>query len=230
NYYIVNPKVAYNVNASKDINIAVVFDKSSYMKKYDLDQIVGLNALMELSKNKNFSFINATSVPIIDNIESLTNSIRNTSSLGPYSTDAVKTDVSLKLAGSGLMSKSSRRAVVYFSGGILNRKAFEKYSLDTIVSYYKNNDIRFYLILFGNDPVNSKLQYLVNETGGAIIPFSSYEGVSKVYDLILEQKTGTYLLEYYYPGPQEPNKYFNLSVEANINQQTGRGEFAYFIN
>lgn len=230
NYYIVNPKVAYNVNASKDINIAVVFDKSSYMKKYDTDQIVGLNSLIELSKNKNFSFINATSVPIIDNIESLTNSIRNTSSLGPYSTDAVKTDVSLKLAGSGLMSKSSRRAVVYFSGGILNRKAFEKYSLDTIVSYYKNNDIRFYLILFGNDPINSKLQYLVNETGGAVIPFSSYEGVSKVYDLILEQKTGTYLLEYYYPGPQEPNKYFNLSVEANINQQTGRGEFAYFIN
>lgn len=70
----------------------------------------------------------------------------------------------------------------------LNRKAFEKYSLDTIVSYYKNNDIRFYLILFGNDPINSKLQYLVNETGGAVIPFSSYEGVSKVYDLILEQK------------------------------------------
>lgn len=44
--------MAYNVNASKDINIAVVFDKSSYMKKYDTDQIVGLNALMELSKIK----------------------------------------------------------------------------------------------------------------------------------------------------------------------------------
>ncbi|ETZ18299.1 Tetratricopeptide repeat family protein [Borrelia duttonii CR2A] len=128
------------------------------------------------------------------------------------------------------MSKSARRAVIYFSDGSLSHSAFSRYSVDTILSYYKNNDIRFYLILFGNSPIESKLQYLVNETGGAIIPFSSYEGVSKVYDLMMKQKTGTYLLEYDYPGPQEPNGYYNLSVEVNFNQQIGRGEFAYLIN
>lgn len=229
-YYIVKPKVAYDINTSNNMNIAIVFDKSFVMKDYESEQIMGVNTLIKSRKNKKFSFINATSVPLVDNIESLVSTIHKTNSLGNYDSSYVKTDVSLKLAGSELMSKSARRAVLYFSNGALSRSAFDRYSMGTILSYYKNNDIRFYLILFGNNPVDSKFQYLVNETGGAIIPFSSYEGVSKVYDLMMEQKTGTYLLEYDYPGPQEPNGYYNLSVEVNFNQQVGRGEFAYLVN
>ncbi|WP_200862219.1 tetratricopeptide repeat protein [Borrelia hispanica] len=229
-YYIVNPKIAYDINTSNDMNIAIVFDKSFSMKNYESEQIMSVNTLIKSRKNKKFSFINATNLPLVDNIDSLLSMIHKTNSLGVYDLNDVKTDVSLKLAGSELMSKSARRAVIYFSDGSLNHAAFSRYSVDTILSYYKNNDIRFYLILFGNSPIESKLQYLVNETGGAIIPFSSYEGVSKVYDLMMKQKTGTYLLEYDYPGPQEPNGYYNLSVEVNFNQQIGRGEFAYLIN
>ncbi|WP_445436227.1 tetratricopeptide repeat protein [Candidatus Borreliella tachyglossi] len=229
-YYIVKPKVVYDVNTSNDMDIAIVFDKSFAMKNYEAEQIMSVNTLVKASNNKRFSFVNATSVPLIDNIESIVDTINKTNSLGNYDSTYVKTDISLKLAGSELMSRSSKRSVLYFSNGALSRSAFDRYSTDTILSYYKNNDIRFYLILFGNNPVDPKLQYLVNETGGAVIPFSSYEGVSKVYDLMMEQKTGTYLLEYDYPGPQDPNGYFNLSVEVNFNQQTGRGEFAYFVN
>ncbi|WP_171805080.1 tetratricopeptide repeat protein [Borrelia crocidurae] len=229
-YYIVNPKIAYDINTSNDMNIAIVFDKSFSMKNYESEQIMSVNTLIKSRKNKKFSFINATNLPLVDNIDSLLSMIHKTNSLGVYDLNDVKTDVSLKLAGSELMSKSARRAVIYFSDGSLSHSAFSRYSVDTILSYYKNNDIRFYLILFGNSPIESKLQYLVNETGGAIIPFSSYEGVSKVYDLMMKQKTGTYLLEYDYPGPQEPNGYYNLSVEVNFNQQIGRGEFAYLIN
>ncbi|WP_172641970.1 tetratricopeptide repeat protein [Borrelia crocidurae] len=229
-YYIVNPKIAYDINTSNDMNIAIVFDKSFSMKNYESEQIMSVNTLIKSRKNKKFSFINATNLPLVDNIDSLLSMIHKTNSLGVYDLNDVKTDVSLKLAGSELMSKSARRAVIYFSDGSLSHSAFSRYSVDTILSYYKNNDIRFYLILFGNNPIESKLQYLVNETGGAIIPFSSYEGVSKVYDLMMKQKTGTYLLEYDYPGPQEPNGYYNLSVEVNFNQQIGRGEFAYLIN
>ncbi|AYE36724.1 hypothetical protein DB313_01205 [Borrelia turcica IST7] len=229
-YYIVKPKVAYDVNLSNEMNIAIVFDKSLGMKKYEAEQIMGINTLIKKGKNKKFSFVNATSVPLIDNIESLLSTINKTNSLGSYDSTYVKTDVSLKLAGSELMSRSSKRAVLYFNNGALSRSAFDTYSIGTILNYYKNNDIRFYLILFGNSPIDPKLQYLVDETGGAVIPFSSYEGVSRVCDLMLEQKTGTYLLEYNYPGTQEPNGYFNLSVEINFNQQTGRGEFAYFVN
>ncbi|AHE62569.1 Tetratricopeptide repeat family protein [Borrelia parkeri SLO] len=229
-YYIVNPKIAYDINTSNDMNIAIVFDKSFAMKNYESEQIMGINTLIKSRANKKFSFINATSVPLVDNIESLVSTIHKTNSLGAYDSDYVKTDVSLKLAGSELMSKSARRAVLYFSNGNLSRSAFNRYSIDTILSYYKNNDIRFYLILFGNNPVDPKLKYLVNETGGAIIPFSSYEGVSRVYDLMMKQKTGTYLLEYDYPGLQEPDGYYNLSVEVNFNQQIGRGEFAYLVN
>ncbi|AHH03202.1 Tetratricopeptide repeat family protein [Borrelia nietonii YOR] len=229
-YYIVNPKIAYDINTSNDMNIAIVFDKSFAMKNYESEQIMSVNTLIKYRANKKFSFINATSVPLVDNIESLVSTIHKTNSLGTYDSNYVKTDVSLKLAGSELMSKSARRAVLYFSNGDLSRSAFNRYSIDTILSYYKNNDIRFYLILFGNNPVEPKLQYLVNETGGAVIPFSSYEGVSKVYDLMMKQKTGTYLLEYDYPGLQEPNGYYNLSVEVNFNQQIGRGEFAYLVN
>ncbi|WP_407637312.1 tetratricopeptide repeat protein [Borrelia persica] len=229
-YYIVNPKIAYDINTSNDMNVAIVFDKSFSMRNYESEQIISVNTLIKSRKNKKFSFINSTNLPLVDNIESLLSTIHKTNSLGVYDSNDVKTDVSLKLAGSELMSKSARRAVIYFSDGSLNHSAFSRYSVDTILNYYKNNDIRFYLILFGNNPIESKLQYLVNETGGAIIPFSSYEGVSKVYDLMMKQKTGTYLLEYDYPSSQELNGYYNLSVEVNFNQQIGRGEFAYLIN
>ncbi len=229
-YYIVNPKIAYDINTSNDMNIAIVFDKSFAMKNYESEQIMSVNTLIKSRTNKKFSFVNATSVPLVDNIESLVSTIHKTNSLGSYDSNYVKTDVSLKLAGSELMSKSVKRAVIYFSNGELNRSAFNRYSIDTILNYYKNNDIRFYLILFGNNVIDPKLQYLVNETGGAIIPFSSYEGVSRVYDLMMKQKTGTYLLEYDYPGLQEHNGYYNLSVEVNFNQQIGRGEFAYLVN
>ncbi|WP_221037741.1 tetratricopeptide repeat protein [Borrelia sp. HM] len=230
-YYIVKPKIAYDINTSYDMNIAIVFDKSFAMKNYESEQIMGINTLLKYRKNKKFSFINATSVPLVDNIDSLMSTIHKTNSLGNYDSSYVKTDVSLKLAGSELMSNSSRRSVIYFSNGNLGSSSFNRYSIDTILSYYKNNDIRFYLILFGNNPIDPKLQYLTNETGGAVIPFSSYDGVSKVYDLIMMQKTGTYVLEYNYSGPQEePNGYYNLSVEVNFNQQIGRGEFAYLAN
>ncbi|UER68009.1 tetratricopeptide repeat protein [Borrelia sp. BU AG58] len=229
-YYIVNPKVAHDVNTSSEMNISVVLDKSLGMKSYEAEQIMGINTLIKGGKNKKFSFVNATRVPLIDNIGSLLSTINKTNSLGSYDSTYVKTDVSLKLAGSELMSKSSKRAVLYFNNGALGRSAFDTYSVGTVLNYYKNNDIRFYLILFGNGPVDPKLQYLVDETGGAVVPFSSYEGVSRVFDLLMKQRTGTYLLEYNYPGAQEPSGYLNLSVEINFNQQTGRGEFAYFAN
>ena len=229
-YYIVKPKIAYDINTSHDMNIAIVFDKSFAMKNYESEQIIGINTLLKSRKNKKFSFINATSVPLVDNIDSLMSAIHKTNSLGNYDSSYVKTDISLKLAGSELMSNSSKRSVIYFGNGNLDRSSFNRYSIDTILSYYKNNDIRFYLILFGNNPIDPKLQYLVNETGGSVIPFSSYDGVSKVYDLIMAQKTGTYVLEYDYSELQEPNGYYNLSVEVNFNQQIGRGEFAYLAN
>ena len=120
------------------------------------------------------------------------------------------------------LCQSSKRAVLYFNNGVLSRSAFDTYSIGTILNYYKNNDIRFYLILFGNSPIDPKLQYLVDETGGTVIPFSSYEGVSRVCDLMREQKTGTYLLSTTIQVHKKPNGYFNLSVEINFNQQTGR--------
>ncbi|UGQ16520.1 MULTISPECIES: tetratricopeptide repeat protein [unclassified Borrelia] len=229
-YYIVSPKVSYDVNISSKMDIAVVFDKSSGMKNYEAEQIMGINALIKDKRDKKFSFVNATSVPLIDNIDSLLSTINKANSLGSYDSTYVKTDVSLKLAGSELMTRSAKRAVLYFNNGALGHSAFDTYSVGTILNYYKNNDIRFYLILFGNNPIDPKLQYLVDETGGAVVPFSSYEGVTRVCDLMVKQRTGTYLLEYNYPGTQEPSGYLNLAVEVNFNQQTGRGEFAYFVN
>ena len=83
------------------------------MKNYEAEQIMGINTLIKNRKNKKFSFVNATSVPLIDNIESLLSTINKTNSLGSYDSTYVRTDVSLKLAGSELMSKFKKSCSLF---------------------------------------------------------------------------------------------------------------------
>ncbi|ETZ18300.1 Tetratricopeptide repeat family protein [Borrelia duttonii CR2A] len=89
-YYIVNPKIAYDINTSNDMNIAIVFDKSFSMKNYESEQIMSVNTLIKSRRNKKFSFINATNLPLVDNIDSLLSMIHKTNSLGVYDLNDVQ--------------------------------------------------------------------------------------------------------------------------------------------
>jgi hypothetical protein len=139
----------------------------------------------------------------------------------------------LRLAATDLLPQPHKRAVVYAGSGSLGENAFSRYSLSELAAYLNNNGIAFYVVLLSGGANSAdagpELRYLVEETGGAILPLYRDTGIGPALRQLSTAADGSYMLSY--RSSLQTNFGQNyLPVEATVYlmDRSGRDSSGYF--
>jgi DNA-binding beta-propeller fold protein YncE len=138
-------------------------------------------------------------------------------------------DLGLRLAATGLLSGAKKRAVVYVGTGQLGELAFEQYGLSELAAYMANNGIVFYAVIVGPNQAGADIQYLCNQSGGAVMPLYRNEGIAPILNELALIPSGSYIFNYRSMLPTDFGRaYLPIEAEAYLMNRSGRDRTGYF--
>jgi hypothetical protein len=175
------------------------------------------------------SLVSAGELPIkerIDSASALEQAARGAAS--SYS-PRWRFDLAIRLAATDLLPVEKKRALVFVGSGRLGQKAFDSYGLSELASYMANNGIYFYTVLVGSGTADKELQYLSDQTGGAVLQLYQSQGIGAALKTIRQNPSGSYTLQYRSQLPTDFGRAF-LPVEAEVYllERSGRDALGYF--
>jgi len=121
-----------------------------------------------------------------------------------------------------------QKALVVLSDG---KDTASKFSFDQTLEYAKRTGVPIYIIGLGIRPtevdVKFKLGRLASETGGNTYYIDSADGLTRIYDDILNELRSQYILGFYPPGTVKPgSKWRDIEVKvAGAKAKTIRGYY-----
>jgi DNA-binding beta-propeller fold protein YncE len=138
-------------------------------------------------------------------------------------------DLGLRLAATGLLSGAKKRAVVYVGTGQPGELAFEQYGLSELAAYMANNGIVFYAVIVGPNQAGADIQYLCNQSGGAVMPLYRNEGIAPILNELALTPSGSYTFNYRSMLPTDFGRaYLPIEAEAYLMNRSGRDRTGYF--
>jgi hypothetical protein len=142
-----------------------------------------------------------------------------------------KLGAATRMAGDYLLASASgaKRAIVFFTTGVVNDASFTPYSLIELAAYLRNNAVAFYPIVFGSKGAGEELGYLASESGGKVFDVFGPGGMKDVVTEMGARLIPTYTIRYTSPTPpQFGDAYIPFEVEVNVQKTSGRDELGYF--
>jgi len=138
-------------------------------------------------------------------------------------------DVALRLAVNDLVNAAHKRSVVFVSTGESPVNGFEKYGLNDLASYMRNNGVTFYAVNLVRGALPEEFSYLVRATGGESYYLYRPEGIASLVTEAIRRPNGTYLFSYTSALPTNFGRaYLPIEVEAWLMNRSGRDETGYF--
>jgi DNA-binding beta-propeller fold protein YncE len=139
-------------------------------------------------------------------------------------------DLGLRLAATELLSGAKKRAVVYVGTGQLGELAFDSYGLSELAAYLANNGIVFYAVILGaNQAAGQDIQYLCNQSGGAVMPLYRPEGIVPILDELKLTSSGSYIFNYRSMLSTDFGRsYLPVEAEVYLMNRSGRDRTGYF--
>lgn len=138
-------------------------------------------------------------------------------------------DLGLRLAATSLQPTGPRDAVVYLGTGSVDEGSFGSMGLSDLAACLRNNSIRFYAILFGDQPASGALRYLAEESGGAVYQASRPRGLGDAATDLVGSASGRYRLSYVSSADSAfGERYLTVAAEAYLYEKSGRDELGYF--
>ncbi len=135
----------------------------------------------------------------------------------------------IHLAAAELTNRGLRRHVVFVSDGALPETAFDRYSLEELAWFMKNNGITFSLLLLSPGSPAPGLDYLVNQTGGQSRYLYEPDGLASFVPALRTQPNGKYWLVYRSRVDTDFGRaYIPVAVEARLEIRSGRDELGFF--
>lgn len=221
-----------SVDSSEESAVAIVAERSREALPY-LDAFgEGIERLGRASQGRcEFSFVSAGEMPLRDVESAVSSDPLNEALLQGADdlSDNWSCDTALRLAASGLLNRSKKRALVLFTSGVLSPESFERYSLVDLARFFSNNFIRLYVVIPRDKEVPRELAYLTEKSGGAVIPLFRSQGLGPLVNRIADQQDGRYILGFNSRlDPDLGRAYLPLEVQAFLHGRSGRGESAYY--
>jgi hypothetical protein len=211
----------------------VVVERSARVREYTDAFGEGISALVSSAEGRvDFSFIGAGELPVREVRSSYTaDSLIEALLQGSAAADNTEweTDSAIRLAASGLTASNKKRAIVFFSSGLLPPSAFERHELVEIARYLEANHISFYCVLPFEDNGPEEFRYLAGKSGGSVVHLFRPEGIGPLTGQLLERRDGRYILEYTSSLDDDFGRsYLPVEVQAYLHGRSGRGETGYF--
>jgi VWFA-related protein len=124
----------------------------------------------------------------------------------------------------------ARRAMIVLSDGVDNRSVE---STGTVMQKYdeearqENRGFSIFTLGLGDEIDRQGLTQLSDQTGGVYIDSPTPEDLTSVYEKILSQIQGEYLLEYTSPVESQPGQIIDLAVQVLPVKQAEEGKYTY---
>lgn len=129
---------------------------------------------------------------------------------------------------SNLVPMINRRAVVLLTDGTVADTSFQRYSVETVISYARNHYIPVYIIVFKDkDPV---LQKIATETGGALYRANEIDNLRSLYQNIKYQEEYRYVIVYYsFKSSEFQGWWSDMKIGVNYKKNNGNEWGGYFV-
>lgn len=213
---------------NQDTAVSVILERSPAMTRFTSDVETALRDIRK-SVDRLVSVISAEEQPIKESLSGAWNPEGIARGNRARYSPAWRFDRALRLAATDLLGASPKRAVLFVGSGSVGERAFEQYSLSALAAYLANNGVAFYAILPVLGNVNPALEYLAQETGGAVLYLYRPEGIGPILQDLRRRPSGIYQLQYTSRLPTNfGNAYLPLEVEVYLLQRSGRDILGYF--
>lgn len=154
-----------------------------------------------------------------------------------FSLDAVKNpvcdepaiDLAIRLASNDLINAEKKRSIILISDGKTGYSSFAKYNLAQLTSYLANNSIGFSFVQVTQEALSDNLAYILDNTHGETYYVYRPEGLSNIFNDIIEIPQGIYQLKY--TSSLQKNfgeRFLPVEAEVYIHNRSGRDESGYF--
>lgn len=213
------------------VRISLLLERSPAMSLYTdvlRETIASLYASFEGKAQAAFSLVSAGPVPSQEmamgaNVSELTRALlKPAQELGRF-------DLGLRLSASSLLPSGPRDAVVYLGTGAVDDSSFGAATLYDLAALLRNNGVRLYAVIVGDNPASPALRYLVDASGGSIYSASRPRGMGDVAADIAESASGRYRLSFVSAADAGfGENYLTVAVEAYLYEKSGRDELGYY--
>ncbi|MEM5947907.1 tetratricopeptide repeat protein [Spirochaetia bacterium 38H-sp] len=223
-------ELVFSANKTKRIDVSLVMEHSPSMVRYsDRLKDVVAELLHAVSGKGGISLYAAKDTPVIIAKNDSQNSILPSDMVaGAFPADWDIEDALVQAAFTVLKARG-KRAVVFFSSGVLGRQAFSHVSVDAVLGLFIQNEISFYVVALNNGKVPDELSYLAEKTGGRVISASYPKGMDVIVSMIYSQLSGRYVLKYTsYSNSDFGRAYIPVEAEVHFFTRSGRDESGYF--
>jgi DNA-binding beta-propeller fold protein YncE len=222
---------AYTENKNNNSDILVVYDKNRNMAKNSHDFKVTMdNWLKTASTTTRVSLVTARKQePLLENdFNSSRLQILDSLDNGEYSqvTDkgsAVKTGIY------HMLNRFSKKAVIIVTDGTETGNDFEMFKIDDCINLAKNNDIKIYVVSFGDGPLTEIYRQIAKKTEGDYYRVYRRNDLQDLFKRIEKSKGRQMIVSYRSNSVSRfGDEPISVYVEINYEGMKGIGQSLYY--
>lgn len=216
---------------NRNSDITVIYDRTKTMVKHFKDFKAIMNKwLSEINERTNVSLISGfEDNPYIENEFgasrlSIIDSIDNKE----YARFTDK-GASIKYGIYNMLPRFSKKSIVIVTDGKGSGNDFEKFKVEDCVEFAVNNDIKIYVVAFGEGELTSIYRYITKKTSGDYYRAFQREDLQDLFKKIENEKGKEIIISYvsrtksrFYEEP------ITVYVESNYNGMKGIGKTVYY--
>jgi hypothetical protein len=215
---------AYTDNKNKNTDIMIIYDKNRNMAKNSHDLKVTLdNWLKKSSPDTNVCLITAQKdEPLLEN-EFNSSRLQLLDSIdGDGYSQVTDKGSAIKTGIYHMLNRFSKKSVILMTDGTETGRDFEMFKIDDAINLARNNDVKIYVVSFGDGPLSETYSQMAKKTGGDYYRVHKRNDLQDLFKLIEESRGREIIVSYKSSSisrfGDEP-----ISVQVEINYEGMKG-------
>ncbi len=221
----------YTELKNRNSDIAIVYDRSNRMVQNTPEFKKVLESwLVNASPSTSFSFVsshmnnavlesdfNASRLSLLDSLDS------------KYSVEYTDIGDAIKYATYNMLNRFSKKSIILVTDGYETGKDFEKFRLSDCVELARNNDVKIYILSFGDGPLTDMYKYMANKTGGDYYRMYKRQDIFSLVDKIEKSKGNEFVISYISRAKSRFGKEpINVYLEVHSSGMRGIADSVYY--
>jgi len=216
-------------NSNNDI--VIVYDRNKNMvNNFKEVKSVLSNWLQSIDQKTNVSMISAfNDSPYIENqfgssrlsiMDSIDNKL-----FGKFTDKGA----SLKYAVYNMLPRFSKKSIVILTDGLSTKNDFEKFNVEDSIELALNNDIKIYVVSFGEGDLTPIYQYIAKKTGGDYLRAFKKGDLNDLFKRIEKERSKEIIVSYVSRSKSRfGDEPISVYLEANYNGMKGSAKSVYY--
>ena len=136
---------------------------------------------------------------------------------------------SLKYAVYNMLPRFSKKSIVILTDGLSTKNDFEKFNVEDSIELALNNDIKIYVVSFGEGDLTPIYQYIAKKTGGDYLRAFKKGDLNDLFKRIEKERSKEIIVSYVSRSKSRfGDEPISVYLEANYNGMKGSAKSVYY--